>query len=172
MVGHPTGQLSRRVHAPAGAVAGDSEGLVDSPRSIAGVEAVALLRERGVPEAAIQSILSHADHLDVPRSTKLELTLAAVDETSGFVTAVALVRPSKCIDEVTPTSVKKKMKDKAFARGVNRDDVIQGAEALGIALDEHIAVVLGAMQHAAGPLGLAGTGGSARASSTPSGTDA
>lgn len=113
-----------------------------------------ILRERGVPEAAIQSILSHADHLDVPRSTKLELTLAAVDETSGFVTAVALVRPSKCIDEVTPASVKKKMKDKAFARAVHRDAMTETAEALGIPFDEHVQNVINGVATIAPRLGL------------------
>ncbi len=113
-----------------------------------------ILRERGVPEHIIQSILSHADHLDVPRSTRLELTLAAVDEMSGFVTAVALVRPSKSIDEVQPSSVKKKMKDKAFARAVNRDEMRHNAEALGIDFDEHIQHVIDGIATIAPRLGL------------------
>ena len=113
-----------------------------------------ILRERGVPEHIIQSILSHADHLDVPRSTRLELTLAAVDEMSGFVTAVALVRPSKSIDEVQPSSVKKKMKDKAFARAVNRDEMRHNAEALGIDFDEHIHHVIDGIATIAPRLGL------------------
>jgi predicted hydrolase (HD superfamily) len=113
-----------------------------------------ILRERGVPENIIQSILSHADHLDVPRSTRLELTLAAVDEMSGFVTAVALVRPSKSIDEVQPSSVKKKMKDKAFARAVNRDEMRHNAEALGIDFDEHIQHVINGIATIAPRLGL------------------
>jgi putative nucleotidyltransferase with HDIG domain len=113
-----------------------------------------ILRERGVPEHIIQSILSHADHLDVPRSTRLELTLAAVDEMSGFVTAVALVRPSKSIDEVQPSSVKKKMKDKAFARAVNRDEMRHNAEALGIEFDEHIQHVIDGIATIAPRLGL------------------
>lgn len=113
-----------------------------------------ILREQGVPEDIIQSILSHADHLDVPRSTRLELTLAAVDEMSGFVTAVALVRPSKAIDEVKPSSVKKKMKDKAFARAVNRDEMRHNAEALGIDFDEHIQHVIDGIATIAPRLGL------------------
>jgi putative nucleotidyltransferase with HDIG domain len=113
-----------------------------------------ILRERGVPEHVIQSILSHADHLEVPRTTRLELTLAAVDEMSGFVTAVALVRPTKSIDEVTPSSVKKKMKDKAFARAVNRDEMRHNAEALGVDFDEHILHVIDGIATIAPRLGL------------------
>jgi len=113
-----------------------------------------ILRERGVPEDVIQSILSHADHLDVPRATRLELTLAAVDEMSGFVTAVALVRPTKSIDEVTAASVKKKMKDKAFARAVNRDEMRHNAEALGIEFDEHIQHVIDGVATIAPRIGL------------------
>lgn len=113
-----------------------------------------ILRERGVPEHVIQSILSHADHLDVPRNTRLELTLAAVDEMSGFVTAVALVRPTRSIDEVKPSSVKKKMKDKAFARAVNRDELRHTAEALDIDFDEHIQHVINGIATIAPRLGL------------------
>ena len=113
-----------------------------------------ILRERGVPEHVIQSILSHADHLEVPRSSRLELTLAAVDEMSGFVTAVALVRPTKSIDEVTPASVKKKMKDKAFARAVNRDEMRHNAEALGVEFDDHIQHVIDGVATIAPRLGL------------------
>jgi putative nucleotidyltransferase with HDIG domain len=113
-----------------------------------------ILRERGVPEEIIQSILSHADHLEIGRSTRLELTLAAVDEMSGFVTAVALVRPTKSIDEVTPSSVKKKMKDKAFARAVNRDEMRHNAEALGIDFDVHIQHVIDGIATIAPRLGL------------------
>lgn len=113
-----------------------------------------ILRERGVPEHVIQSILSHADHLDVPRATRLEQTLAAVDEMSGFVTAVALVRPTRSIDEVTPASVKKKMKDKAFARAVNRDEMRHNADALGIDFDEHIQHVIDGVATIAPRLGL------------------
>jgi putative nucleotidyltransferase with HDIG domain len=113
-----------------------------------------ILRERGVPEHVIQSILSHADHLNIPRTTRLELTLAAVDEMSGFVTAVALVRPNKSIDEVTPASVKKKMKDKAFARAVNRDEMRHTADALGVEFDEHIQRVIDGVATIAPRLGL------------------
>jgi putative nucleotidyltransferase with HDIG domain len=116
-----------------------------------------ILRERGVPEAVIQSILSHADHLDVPRATRLELTLAAVDEMSGFVTAVALVRPTKSIDEVTPNAVRKKMKDKAFARAVDRHALVETVEALGIDFDEHIEHVVAGIATIAPRLGLART---------------
>lgn len=116
-----------------------------------------ILRERGVPEGVIQSVLSHADHLDVPRTGKLELTLAAVDETSGFVTAVALVRPTKSIDEVTPRSVRKKMKDKAFARAVDRATMIETAGALGIDFDEHLEHVIAGIATIAPQLGLSRT---------------
>lgn len=113
-----------------------------------------ILRERGVPEPIIQSILSHADHLSVPRATRLELTLAAVDEMSGFVTAVALVRPSKCIDDVTPSAVRKKMKDKAFARAVDRETLLHTAEALGVPFDDHIGHVVDGLKPIASRLGL------------------
>ena len=113
-----------------------------------------LLRERGVPEDIIQHILSHADHLDVPRDSTLRQTLAAVDELSGFVTAVALVRPTKSIDEVTPASVRKKMKDKAFARAVNREDMQAAAAALGVDFDEHIINVTRGIATIAPRLGL------------------
>jgi predicted hydrolase (HD superfamily) len=106
-------------------------------------------------------MLSHADHLDVPRATKLELTLAAVDETSGFVTAVALVRPSKCIDEVTPAGVKKKMKDKAFARAVDRATMVETAEALGVPFEEHIQNVIHGIATIAPRLGLTRAEGAA-----------
>lgn len=121
-------------------------------------DGVPILRERGVPESIIQSILSHADHLDVPRSTRLELTLAAVDEMSGFVTAVALVRPSKCIDDVTPASVRKKMKDKAFARAVDRETLVDTAEALGVPFDQHIEHVIDGLKPIAPRLGLTRAG--------------
>lgn len=113
-----------------------------------------ILRERGVPESIIQSVLSHADHLDVPRSTNLEKTLAAVDEMSGFVTAVALVRPTKSIDDVTPRSVRKKMKDKAFARAVHRETLVETADDLGIDFDEHIQHVIDGIATIAPQLGL------------------
>lgn len=113
-----------------------------------------ILRERGVPEHVIQSILSHADNLDVPRATNLEKTLAAVDEMSGFVTAVALVRPTKSIDEVTPRSVRKKMKDKAFARAVDRETLVATADMLAIDFDDHIKHVIDGIATIAPQLGL------------------
>jgi putative nucleotidyltransferase with HDIG domain len=113
-----------------------------------------ILREQGVDEDFIQTIFSHADHTGVPRDTLVRRVLFAVDELSGFVTAVALVRPSKKVEEVKPKSVKKKMKDKAFARQVSRDDIRAGAEGLEIELDEHIANVVTAMTGIAPELGL------------------
>jgi putative nucleotidyltransferase with HDIG domain len=104
-----------------------------------------LLRERGWPEERIRAIASHADYMGVPRDTPMARTLFAVDELAGFLTACALVRPDRSIAQVNPSSVRKKLKDKAFARGVNRDDVRGGAEALGVDLDEHIAFVRDAM---------------------------
>lgn len=120
-------------------------------------EGAPILRERGVPEEVIQAILSHADHLDVPRTGRLEKTLAAVDEMSGFVTAVALVRPNKSIDEVTPQSVRKKMKDKAFARAVDRAAMTEAAAELGLEFDEHIQHVIDAVATIAPRLGLSRT---------------
>ncbi len=104
-----------------------------------------VLRERGWPEEWVLAVASHADYMGVPRDTKMAKTLFAVDELSGFLTACALVRPDKAIAEVKIKSVKKKLKDKAFARGVNRDDVRNGAEALGVDLGEHIEFVRNAM---------------------------
>lgn len=112
------------------------------------------LRRRGVPEEWCRAILSHADYSGVSRQTQMEKALYAVDELVGFVIAVALVKPSRSLAEVDVPSVRKKMKDKAFARGVNRDDLILGAEALGVPLDEHIGVVIAALQGIAPELGL------------------
>jgi putative nucleotidyltransferase with HDIG domain len=117
---------------------------------------VAWLREQGWSEEVCRAILSHADYSGVARHTPLERTLYAVDELSGFVMAVARVRPSKSIHEVDVASVKKKMKDKAFARAVNREDIVHGAEGLGMPLDEVIAGVITALQADAERLGLAG----------------
>ena len=117
---------------------------------------VASLREQGWSEEVCRAILSHADYSGVARETPLERTLYAVDELSGFVMAVARVRPSKSIHEVDVPSVKKKMKDKAFARAVNRDDIVRGAEELGMPLDEVIAGVIAALKGDAERLGLAG----------------
>ena len=115
-----------------------------------------ILRERGYPEEGVRAILGHADYTGVPRDTLMARMLFAVDELTGFITAVALVRPSKSIHEVEPRSVRKKLKDKAFARSVSRDDIVKGAEELGVELPEHIAEVIEAMRPAAGELGLAG----------------
>src|SRR5438477_1487213 len=117
---------------------------------------VAWLREQGWSEEVCRAILSHADYANVPRETPMERTLYAVDELSGFVTAVARVRPSKSIHEVDVASVKKKMKDKAFARAVNREDIVRGAAELGLPLEEVIAEVIAALQSDAERLGLAG----------------
>jgi putative nucleotidyltransferase with HDIG domain len=114
------------------------------------------LRENGWSEEICRAILSHADYSGVSRETAMEKTLYAVDELSGFVTAVAFVRPSKSIRDVEVSSVKKKMKDKAFARAVNRDDITRGAAELGMPLEELIANVISALQTDAERLGLAG----------------
>ena len=120
-------------------------------------QGVRVLREKGYPEDVLQAILGHAHYTDTPRETKMAKTLFAVDELTGLITATALVRPSKSVHEVDARSVRKKMKDKAFARGVNRDDVINGAADLGVDLDEHIAFVIAAMQARSADLGLSGT---------------
>ena len=112
-----------------------------------------ILREEGYPEVVIRAVLSHAEHLGLPRETMLEKTLFACDELSGFVHACGLVRPTG-IDGLTPSSVKKKLKQPSFAAGVHRDEVYAGAELLGLELDEHIANVVEAMQPIAGELGL------------------
>jgi len=119
-------------------------------------DGAATLRERGYSEELIQTILSHADHLALPRDTPMKRALFAVDEVTGFASAVALVRPEKKIATVTPQAFKKKMKDKAFARAVSRDDMTHGAELLGVSLDEHIQIVVDAMAAIAPELGLAG----------------
>lgn len=128
-----------------------------SPTKEHPAEGVRILRGRGFPEDILTAILGHANYSGVPRESKMAKTLFAVDELTGLVTATALVKPSKSVMEVEAKSVRKKMKDKAFARGVNRDDVINGAADLGVDLDEHIAFVISAMQKVAGDLGLAGT---------------
>lgn len=112
------------------------------------------LRRRGVPDAWTRAILGHADYSGVPRTTPMEKTLYAVDELVGFVIAVALVRPTRSLADVDVAAVKKKMKDKAFARGVRREDVIRGAAELGVPLDEHIAFLLSALQQIGPELGL------------------
>ena len=115
---------------------------------------LSILRERGWPEEWILAVGSHADYMDIPRDTLLRKTLFAIDELTGFLTACTLVRPDKSIAEVKVKSVKKKLKDKAFARAVNRGDVYSGAEALGIDLGEHIEFVRDAMATISDDLGL------------------
>src|SRR5438034_8712705 len=117
---------------------------------------VAWLRENGWSEEVCRAILSHADYANVSRETPLEKTLYAVDELSSFVIAVALVRPTKSIHDVDVRAAKKKMKDKAFARAVNREDIVRGAEELGMPLDDVIAEVIAALKSDAERLGLAG----------------
>ena len=112
-----------------------------------------ILRERGYPELA-EDILSHATYSDVPRNTALRKALYAVDELSGFITAVTLVRPTKSLSEVEPASVRKKMKDKSFARAVNREDIVNGAAELGVDLDDHIRSVAASLKPVASDLGL------------------
>jgi putative nucleotidyltransferase with HDIG domain len=116
------------------------------------------LRDNGWSEEVCRAILSHADYSGVEPETNLEKTLRAVDELSGFVVAVALVRPTKSIHDVDLKSVKKKMKDKAFARAVNRDEIVHGAEKLGLPLDDVITNVIAALKADATRLGLAGLG--------------
>ena len=119
-------------------------------------EGVRILRAKGFPEDILEAILGHARYSGVPRVTRMAKALFAVDELTGLVTATALVRPTKNVMEVEAKSVRKKMKDKAFARGVNREDVTEGAADLGVDLDEHITFVITAMQGIAADLGLAG----------------
>ena len=116
-----------------------------------------ILEERGYPEEVRRAILSHAEYSGVKRETPMEKTLFACDELAGFITATALVKPSKSLAEVDAKSIRKKMKDKAFARSVNSDDIINGAADLGVDLDQHIAFCIEAMKAIAGELGLAGT---------------
>lgn len=124
-------------------------------------DGVPILRARGFPEDVIQDALSHADHLELDRDTLIRKTIFAVDELTGFISAVALVRPSKAVSDVTPQAVRKKMKDKAFARAVDRQAMLDGAELLNIPFDEHVEFVVQAMTANAAPLGLAGVDASA-----------
>ena len=117
---------------------------------------VRLLRERGYPEDVLEAILGHATYTGVPRTTRMARALFAVDELTGLITATALVKPSRSVHEVDARSVRKRMKDKAFARGVSREDVIQGAAELEVDLDTHIDFVIAAMRAEAEALGLAG----------------
>ncbi|MHB0876794.1 MAG: HD domain-containing protein [Anaerolineae bacterium] len=120
-----------------------------------------LLRERGYPENTVLDVLSHASYAGVPRDTRLRQALFAVDELTGLISAVTLVRPSKSIADVTVKSVRNKWKDKAFAAAINRHDIEQGAAELGVDLSEHISTVLEAMRGIAADLGLAGQGDAA-----------
>ena len=120
------------------------------------LEGSKVLRARGYPEEVIQAILSHADYMNVPRETPLQKALYACDELAGFITAVTLVRPNKSLAEVEVQSVKKKFKDKAFARTVSREDIFRGAAELGVELDAHVAICLEAMRCIAPELGLEG----------------
>jgi len=115
-----------------------------------------ILRQLGYPEELIHAILGHADYCGVARISPLARTLFACDELAGFLTACALIKPSKSIHEVEAASVKRKLKDKAFARGVSREDVYKGAEELGVPLEDHIAFCIAAMRASANELGLAG----------------
>ncbi len=117
-----------------------------------------ILKERGYSDEIRRAIMSHADYSGVNRETPMEKALFACDELAGFVTAVALVKPGKSLAEVDTKSVRKKMKDKAFARSVSRDDIVNGARELGVDLDEHIAFCIEAMKGIAGELGLAEKG--------------
>jgi len=119
-------------------------------------EGAKILREHGYPEEMIRAILSHADYSGVTRQSALEHTLFACDELAGFLTACSYVRPSKSILDLEPSSVIKRMKDKAFARGVSRGDLRKGAEEIGIPIEEHIAFCIAAMREAADALGLHG----------------
>jgi putative nucleotidyltransferase with HDIG domain len=116
-----------------------------------------ILRENGYPESVIRAILSHAEYSGVPREGRLEKTLFACDEMAGFITAASLVRPSRSVLDLDASSVMKRMKDKAFARGVKRDDLRAGADLLGLPLDEHIRNVIAFMRERADDLGLRGT---------------
>ena len=114
-----------------------------------------ILKARGYPDSIVKAVLSHGNHTGVPRETMMEKALFSLDELSGFVTAVALVRPTKSLADTDVRSVRKKMKDKAFAKSVSREDIVQGAEELGVDLDEHITFVIDALKPVAGTLGLA-----------------
>jgi len=116
-----------------------------------------VLEERGYPEDVRRAILSHADYSGVKRETNMEKALFACDELAGFITATALVKPNKSLAEVEAKSVRKKMKDKAFARSVSRDDIVNGAADLGVDLEQHIAFCIEAMKSIAPELGLAGS---------------
>jgi predicted hydrolase (HD superfamily) len=115
---------------------------------------IAMLREKGWPEEILEDIASHADYLNVPRDSNIRKALNGVDEMCGFIIACALVKPDKSLGSVEPSTVRKKMKDKAFARGVHREELVSGAEALGIPFDEHVVIVRDALIPIAHDLGL------------------
>jgi putative nucleotidyltransferase with HDIG domain len=115
------------------------------------------LRALGYPEMVCRAILTHADYSGVPRESQMERALHACDDLTGFVIAVALVRPSRSLHEVDAAAVKRKMKDKAFARAVSRDEMVRAAETLGVPFDDHVTLVIDAMRGIAGELGLAGS---------------
>jgi putative nucleotidyltransferase with HDIG domain len=121
-----------------------------------------ILKERGYSDEIRRAIMSHAEYSSVPRVTPMEKALFACDELAGFITACALVKPGKSLAEVEAKSVRKKMKDKAFARSVNREDIVNGAAELGVDLEEHIAFCIEAMERVAGELGLEGNGATLR----------
>ena len=116
-----------------------------------------ILKERGYPEEIRRAIMSHAEHTGVTRDSAMEKALFACDELAGFITAVAFIKPGKSLAEVDTKSVRKRMKDKAFARKVNRDDIVNGAAALGVDLDEHITFCIEAVKPIADELGLDGS---------------
>ncbi len=123
-----------------------------------------ILKERGWPEVIRRAIMSHAEYSGVTRETPMERCLFACDELAGFITAVALIKPGKSLAEVDAKSVRKRMKDKAFARKVNRDDIVNGAAALGVDLDEHISFCIAALRGIAAELGLDGSAAKVTAS--------
>lgn len=126
-----------------------------SPTEEHPAEGVRILRTLGYPEDILDAILGHATYSGVPRATRMAQALFAVDELTGLITATALVKPSRSVRDVEVKSVRKKMKDKAFARGVSREDIEQGARELGVPLDEHVEFVIGAMREQAESIGLA-----------------
>ena len=124
------------------------------------VKGAQILRERDVPEDIVYAVLCHADYLGLDRKTPMDRAIYAVDELTGFVTAVALVRPNKSLAEVDVAAVRTKMKDKGFARAINREDITKGADQLGVDLDEHIAFVIESLKPVAPQLGIAGVANS------------
>jgi putative nucleotidyltransferase with HDIG domain len=124
------------------------------------VKGAQILRDRDVPEDIVYAVLCHADYLGLDRKTPMDRAIYAVDELTGFVTAVALVRPNKSLAEVDVAAVRKKMKDKGFARAINREDITKGADQLGVELDEHIAFVIESLKPVAPQLGIAGAASS------------